>query len=172
MSWIILSLAGIMLIDSPPDTCRSPMTQQAAAMLLYGSDDEKPVAFYAMKSAAESGDVTAMANLAAMYARGDGTPRDVGLAHRWYVAAAESGSAHATGVLGRLLFAAAKERLGRSTGLAMIELAAEAGDPVSLSWTREHAAESRDARLVEVAKSIWLERRPRPALILPNRGPC
>lgn len=69
----------------------------------------------ALEQAAIAGDAGAQQALGELYRFGEGVPQDFGIAERWYVKAAEQGSAEAQFALGNMLYKVYRDaRLGES----------------------------------------------------------
>lgn len=85
-------------------------------------------AFELMGRAAKAGDTEAQVRLAAMYAAGRGTLRDVPAAIKWGRKAAETGDLSALRTLGLILLFDSESPDDQAEGLTLLEKSAAAGD--------------------------------------------
>ncbi len=144
--------AGMAHAQNPTQSQTSPEVRQALALV----DADPAQARTILQPAAEAGDVDAMYTLAAMLATGLGGEPDGENAREWYYQAALQGSARATRALGMMVFTGEGGEAQPAFGIALLQLAAEAGDQNAadlLSMIPDDAAELED---VSDARAAWL----------------
>jgi len=132
---------------------------QTGMMLLNGDGvaANEAEAYRYVKMSAENGHIDGMNSHAVMLALGQGVAKDEAAARDWYAAAAELGSAHALRALGGMYLVGEGGEASPVLGVAMLELAAEAGDPLApkvLDMAKDTAVEQRAA--IDVAKAEWV----------------
>ncbi len=104
-----------------------------------------------MKTLAEKGDVKAQVNLGAMYADGQGVPRNYKTAIKWYLRAAKQGDTKAQVNLGEMYMTGQGVRQDYVQALKWNLVAAQAGDADAVRYREQLAAEMSAAQ-VEDAK--------------------
>jgi len=118
----------------------------AAAMLMCGAamaadSGARLPSFNELKAQAEKGNPVAQNNLAAMYATGEGAPKDMKQAAVWYTKAAEAGYAIAQHNLGGMYETGQGVDSDPATAAVWYALAAEQGDGwAQVSLASLHAA--------------------------------
>ena len=143
--------AGMAQAQGSPEAASSEVRQ---ALALINTDPAQ--ARTILLPAAEAGDEDAIYTLAAMLATGLGGDPDGEAAREWYYQAVLQGSARATRALGMMVFTGEGGAEQPAFGIALLQLAAEAGDQNAadlLSMIPDDAAELED---VESARAAWL----------------
>lgn len=137
-----------------------PRAQWNVGMMLLtgeGVAKNEAEAYRHVRLSAEAGHLDGMTSHAVMLALGQGVEVDAKAARDWYWAAAQLGSAHALRGLGGMLLSDEGGDPDPALGIALLELAAEAGDPVApqiLGFVEEAAEELRAD--VDAARAEWL----------------
>ena len=141
---------------------------QTGMMLLQGDGvaADAVEAYRYVTMSAENGHIDGMNSRAVMLALGQGVEKDPAAAREWYAAAADQRSAHAMRALGGMYLTGEGGEQAPALGIAMLELAAEAGDPQApkaLAMATDLRAELRTA--IDAAKAEWIARvgKPDPA---------
>lgn len=134
---------------------------QAAMLLLQGSGVEvdQVEAYRLVKLSSEQGYQAAMISRAVMLATGEGVAENDAEARQWYEAVAREGSAHALRSLGGMLARGEGGPVEGAMGIAMLELAAEAGDDIAPQMIETLAPGLRVSREeINKARTSWLVR--------------
>ena len=132
---------------------------QTGMMMLQGEGvaPDAVEAYRYVKLSAENGHIDGMNSRAVMLALGQGVGQDPAAARDWYAAAADQRSAHAMRALGGMYLTGEGGDAAPALGIAMLELAAEAGDPQApkaLAMVRDLSAELRAD--IDAAKAEWI----------------
>lgn len=137
-----------------------PRAQWNVGMMLLqgeGVAKDEEAAYRYVKLSAEAGHLDGMTSHAVMLALGQGVKKDPAAARDWYTAAAEQGSAHGMRGLGGMLLSDEGGEPYPALGIALLELAQEAGDPVApqiLGFVEDMAVELRAE--IDAAREDWL----------------
>jgi len=137
-----------------------PRAQWNVGMMLLtgeGVEKDEAEAYRHVRMSAEGGHLDGMTSHAVMLALGQGVEVDAAAAREWYHAAAELGSAHATRGLGGMLLSNEGGDPDPALGIALLELAEEAGDPIApqiLDFVEDALEELRAE--IDAARAEWL----------------
>jgi|GEM_PF-733697 len=131
----------------------------SAMMLLNGAGAAKDEveAYRLVKLSSEQDYMAAIISRAVMLAMGQGVGEDDAEAREWYRVAAQRGSVHALRSLGGMLARGEGGPVDGALGVAMLELAAEAGDDIAPDMIERLAPTLRLKRGdIDVARTAWL----------------
>ncbi|MEQ1781422.1 MAG: tetratricopeptide repeat protein [Hyphomonadaceae bacterium] len=136
-----------------------PRAQWNLGMMLLngeGVDPDEEQAFFYVEQAAKQEYLQGMISYAVMLATAEGTEENDPEARKWYAAAARMGSAHAVRGLGGMLANGEGGPVDAAQGLALLELAAEAGDEIAPQMIALVSANIHPSRAdVDKAKLAW-----------------
>jgi hypothetical protein len=117
-----------------------------------------------VRKSAEAGYVPAQVSLGVLLATGEGGQEDDEEARLWYLSAAEQGSAHAMRALGAMLVLGEGGAVDTVSGVALLELAQDAGDEAAAEFISQARETTVPERLrIERLKEQWLSAHGEPA---------